>query len=63
MPAYASFDPVNRCSIYNNRAGAGQDILAHSINPDLSIPLHTFTVGNPTRLTVPRSMNSNCCSM
>ena len=43
-----TFDPVNRCSIYNNRAGAGQDIVAHSINNDLSIPLDKFTVANPT---------------
>jgi hypothetical protein len=43
-----TFDPVNRCSIYNNTAGVGQDIVAHSINNDLSIPLETFTVANPT---------------
>ncbi len=43
-----SFDPVNRCSIYNNRAGVGQDIVAHSINNDLSIPLEMFTVANPS---------------
>ena len=43
-----TFDPVNRCSIYNNTAGAGQDIVAHSINNDLSIPLDKFTVSNPT---------------
>jgi len=43
-----TFDPVNRCSIYNNTAGAGQDIVAHSINNDLSIPLDMFTVSNPT---------------
>jgi len=43
-----TFDPVNRCSIYNNTAGAGQDIVAHSINNDLSIPLEMFTVANPT---------------
>ncbi len=42
-----TFDPVNRCSIYNNTAGAGQDIVAHSINNDLSIPLDMFTVANP----------------
>ena len=42
-----TFDPVNRCSIYNNTAGAGQDIVAHSINNDLSIPLDMFTVSNP----------------
>ncbi len=43
-----TFDPVNRCSIYNNRAGVGQDIVAHSINNDLSIPLDMFTVANPS---------------
>ena len=43
-----NFDPGNRCSIYNNTAGAGQDIVAHSINNDLSIPLDKFTVANPT---------------
>jgi hydrogenase maturation factor len=43
-----TFDLVNRCSIYNNTAGAGQDIVAHSINNDLSIPLDMFTVSNPT---------------
>jgi len=43
-----TFDPVNRCSIYNNTAGAGQDIVAHSINNDLSIPLEMFTVTNPS---------------
>jgi hypothetical protein len=43
-----SFDSVNRCSIYNNTAGAGQDIVAHSINHDLYIPLDMFTVDNPT---------------
>ena len=42
-----TFDPVNRCSIYNNTAGAGQDIVAHSINNDLSIPLDMFTVATP----------------
>ncbi len=43
-----TFDPVNRCSIYNNTAGAGQDIVANSINNDLHIPLDMFTVANPT---------------
>ncbi|MCB5259909.1 MAG: FlgD immunoglobulin-like domain containing protein [Candidatus Cloacimonadaceae bacterium] len=47
-----AFDPVNRCSIYNNTAGAGQDIVAHSINDDLSIPLEMFTVSNPTNYYV-----------
>ena len=39
-----TFDPINRCSIYNNRAAAGQDIFANSLNSDLTIPLETFTV-------------------
>jgi hypothetical protein len=43
-----TFDPINRCSIYNNTAGAGQDIVAHSINHDLHIPLNMFTVPNST---------------
>ena len=43
-----TFDPINRCSIYNNTAGSGQDIVAHSINNDLSIPLDMFTVPNPS---------------
>lgn len=47
-----SFDPVNRCSIYNNTAGAGQDIVAHSIENDLYIPLEMFTVPNPTSFYV-----------
>ena len=46
--AYVNFDPVNRCSIYNNIAGAGQDIVVHSIHNDIHIPLDTFTVANPT---------------
>jgi len=43
-----TFDPVNRCSIYNNTAGAGQDIVAHSISNDLNIPLQKFTVAHPS---------------
>ncbi len=43
-----TFDPVNRCSIYGNTAGAGQDIYAHSINNDLNIYLEMFTVSNST---------------
>ncbi|HOC95649.1 MAG TPA: right-handed parallel beta-helix repeat-containing protein [Candidatus Cloacimonadota bacterium] len=43
-----TFDQLNRCSIYNNTAGAGQDIVANSINNDLSIPLEMFTVANPS---------------
>ncbi len=43
------FDPVNRCSIYNNTAGTGQDIVTFNISNDLSIPLDMFTVSIPTR--------------
>jgi hypothetical protein len=42
------FDPINLCSIYNNRAGSGQDIFANSLNSDLTIPLETFTVSEST---------------
>ena len=43
-----SFDPDNRCSIYNNRAGAGQDISIHRAARDLDMPLDTFSVLNPS---------------
>jgi|BioPla2DNA2_1021312.scaffolds.fasta_scaffold08658_2 hypothetical protein len=42
------FDPINRCSIYNNRAGAGQDIYIHYARGDLDIPLETFSVAEPS---------------
>ncbi|MDZ4121483.1 MAG: hypothetical protein U1C33_03630, partial [Candidatus Cloacimonadaceae bacterium] len=43
-----TFDPVNRCSIYSNTAGTGQDIVTQDISSDLSIPLDMFTVPIPT---------------
>jgi hypothetical protein len=43
-----TFDPVNRCSIYNNRAGAGQDIYIQHADQDLDIPLDTFSVAEPS---------------
>ncbi|MCB5260750.1 MAG: T9SS type A sorting domain-containing protein [Candidatus Cloacimonetes bacterium] len=43
-----TFDPDNRCSIYNNTAGYGQDIVAQDISSDLSIPLDMFSVNNIT---------------
>ncbi len=42
------FDPINRCSIYNNTAGSGQDIYAQSLSSDLIVYLNTFSVSNPT---------------
>ncbi len=42
-----TFNPVNRCSIYNNRAGAGQDIYIQHATSDLSMPLDTFSVEEP----------------
>ncbi|MDZ4121863.1 MAG: T9SS type A sorting domain-containing protein [Candidatus Cloacimonadaceae bacterium] len=42
------FDPVNRCSIYNNRAGNGQDIFISGATSDLTIYLGKFSVANPT---------------
>ncbi len=46
--ALIDFDPINRCSIYNNRAGAGQDIYIHYATSDLDIPLETFSVAEPS---------------
>ena len=42
------FDPINRCSIYNNRAGSGQDIYIQHAANDLELPLDTFSVANPS---------------
>ncbi len=43
-----TFDPINLCSIYNNRAGSGQDIFIQHATSDLNVPLHTFSVAEPT---------------
>ncbi|NLO43639.1 MAG: hypothetical protein GX106_01570 [Candidatus Cloacimonetes bacterium] len=43
-----SFDPDNRCSIYNNRSGGGQDLFIRNATRDLDMPLHTFSVLNPS---------------
>lgn len=43
-----TFDPLNRCSIYNNRSGVGQDILIRDANNNQIIYLDTFSVDNPT---------------
>lgn len=43
-----TFDPANRCSIYNNRAGAGQDIYIQNAVSDLNVYLDTFSVSNPS---------------
>ncbi|HOY83885.1 MAG TPA: FlgD immunoglobulin-like domain containing protein [Candidatus Syntrophosphaera sp.] len=42
------FDPVNRCSIYNNRSGSGQDIYIQNAANDLNVYLDTFSVAVPT---------------
>ncbi|MFA7049303.1 MAG: hypothetical protein WC195_07625, partial [Bacteroidales bacterium] len=43
-----TFDPVNRCSIYNNRAGSGQDIYIQNATSNLDVPLDIFTVAEPS---------------
>ena len=43
-----TFDPVNRCSIYNNRSGSGQDIFVQNATSDLNVYLDTFSVAVPT---------------
>jgi len=42
------FNPINRCSIYNNTAGRGQDIFGYELNHNQEIFLDKFTVANPT---------------
>ncbi|MCB5264983.1 MAG: T9SS type A sorting domain-containing protein [Candidatus Cloacimonetes bacterium] len=42
-----TFDPVNRCSIYNNRSGSGQDIYIQHATDDLYMPLDTFSIAEP----------------
>ncbi|NLW18599.1 MAG: T9SS type A sorting domain-containing protein [Candidatus Cloacimonetes bacterium] len=46
-PCNLTFDPVNRCSIYNNRAGTGQDIYIQYAEQDLYLPLDTFSIADP----------------
>ncbi|MGC9361426.1 MAG: FlgD immunoglobulin-like domain containing protein [Candidatus Syntrophosphaera sp.] len=43
-----TFDSANRCSIYNNRSGAGQDIYMQHAISDLNVYLDTFSVAAPT---------------
>jgi len=43
-----TFDPTNRCSIYNNRSGAGQDIYIQNATNDLYMPLDTFSIAEPS---------------
>jgi hypothetical protein len=43
-----TFDPMNRCSIYNNIASAGQDIFVSDARTDIDVYLDTFTVENPS---------------
>ncbi|MDP3114517.1 MAG: FlgD immunoglobulin-like domain containing protein [Candidatus Cloacimonadaceae bacterium] len=43
-----SFDQQNRCSIYNNRAGAGQDIYINLATEDIYVYLDTFSVASYT---------------
>ncbi|MCF7794568.1 MAG: hypothetical protein K9N09_11310 [Candidatus Cloacimonetes bacterium] len=45
-----TFDPVNRCSIYDNIACTGADIyIADSCVPNIDVYLDTFTVSEPSR--------------
>jgi hypothetical protein len=40
------FDPVNRCSIYNNYAANGSDLYYYNVN-SVQVIVDTFTVANP----------------
>ncbi|MCK5051259.1 MAG: T9SS type A sorting domain-containing protein [Candidatus Cloacimonetes bacterium] len=56
-----TFDPINRCSIYNNFATSGIEIVVETIYFDeLTVFVDTFTVAVPTRYfaqSLPGSMN------
>ena len=41
-----SFDPVNRCNIYNNYAAVGSDLYFYNVNA-VHVVVDTFTVANP----------------
>lgn len=43
-PTQFTFDMVNRCSIYNNKAGYAQDLFVHYYNSDLSVYLDLFSI-------------------
>ena len=45
-----TFDPVNRCNIYNNVASTGIEMFVETIHfDDLTVIVDTFTVAEPTR--------------
>ncbi|PKN71849.1 MAG: hypothetical protein CVU50_09745 [Candidatus Cloacimonetes bacterium HGW-Cloacimonetes-3] len=46
-PHAITFDPLNRCSIYNNRSGSGQDIFIQDATGNQNVYLDTFSVDNP----------------
>jgi len=42
----ATFDPINRCNIYNNYAAFGSDLYFYNVN-SVHVVVDTFTVANP----------------
>ena len=44
---HITFDPENRCSIFNNIAGNAQDIAAYRVTYDIDMYLDNFTIENP----------------
>ena len=58
-PYSITFDPVNRCSIYNNYAAFGSDLYYYNVN-SVHVVVDTFTVASPWNFyatAVPRNPN------
>jgi len=54
-----TFDPVNRCSIYNNKAAFGCDLYFYLVN-QVHVVVDTFTVANPSNFyasAIPQDSN------
>ncbi|MCK9584288.1 MAG: T9SS type A sorting domain-containing protein [Candidatus Cloacimonetes bacterium] len=55
----STFDPVNRCSIYNNYAAFGSDLYYYNVN-SVHVVVDTFTVASPWNFyatAIPRNPN------
>ena len=58
-PYSITFDPVNRCSIYNNYAAFGSDLYYYNVN-SVHVVVDTFTVASPWNFyatAIPRNPN------
>jgi hypothetical protein len=56
-PTGITFDPVNRCSIYNNFGGTGSDIIVVDVQASLDIYLDMASVVEPSNFYIQRVNN------